>query len=102
MAASMTSKNSEPEHMKPGISELPRPPELSATSYIDVGDWLYALENPMGDLSNSSAAWRHGVFSLLRSLLCCLFEELKFSKAFLEVRGFRKQRDQGGEKVENW
>ena len=47
MAASMTSKNSEPEHMKPGISELPRPPELSATSYIDVGDWLHALEIPI-------------------------------------------------------
>eukprot|EP00439_Symbiodinium_sp_Y106_P015829 s83_g2.t1 len=57
MAASMTSKSAEPEHVKPGISELPRLPELSETSCIDVGDWLHALQCPMGDLSNSSAAW---------------------------------------------
>ena len=57
LAASMTSRSSEPEHVKPGISELPRLPELSETSCIDVGDWLHALQCPMGDLSNSSAAW---------------------------------------------
>ena len=48
MAASMTSKSAEPEHVKPGISELPRLPELSETSCIDVGDWLHALHVSYG------------------------------------------------------
>ncbi|CAE7595668.1 unnamed protein product [Symbiodinium sp. CCMP2456] len=51
MATSISNKSSEPEQVKPGISELARLPELSETSCIDVGDWLYALECSMGDLS---------------------------------------------------
>ena len=46
-----------PEVVRPGSGELPKLPELSENSTIDVGDWLHALGNAMGDLSNTSATW---------------------------------------------
>ena len=57
MSATIAIKAQEQEQVKPGISELPKLPELSETSCIDVGDWLHSLECPMGDLSNGSAVW---------------------------------------------
>ncbi|CAE7348343.1 unnamed protein product [Symbiodinium microadriaticum] len=65
MSASLATKASEPEVDKPGISELPRLPELSETSCIDVGDWLHALECPMGDISNGSAVWWREILASL-------------------------------------
>ena len=88
MAASMTSKGTEPEQVKPGISELPRLPELSETSCIDVGDWLHALENPMGDLSNSSAAWWHEVLLCLDRFYAAYLKSSNLSKLSLKPEAF--------------
>ncbi|CAE7236687.1 RE1, partial [Symbiodinium sp. KB8] len=65
MSATMAHKAQEMEVVKPGISELPKLPELSETSCIDIGDWVHALECPMGDLSNGSAGWWKEVLQCL-------------------------------------
>ena len=65
VSSSSSSPQSEPEVVKPGISELPRLSELSETSCIDVGDWLHALECPMGDISNGSAVWWREILAIL-------------------------------------
>eukprot|EP00439_Symbiodinium_sp_Y106_P020836 s5267_g2.t1 len=57
MSATMTHRAQELEVVKPGISELPKLPELSETSCIDIGDWIHSLQCPMGDLSNGSSGW---------------------------------------------
>ena len=57
MAVSMSGKAGEPEVVKPGSGELPKLPDLSENSAIDVGDWIHALGNAMGDLSNTSSVW---------------------------------------------
>ena len=74
MSATMTSRAHDQELVKPGITELPRLPDLSETSCIDVGDWLHALECPMGDLSNGSSMW-------WREILQCLD---RFYEAYLQ------------------
>ena len=63
MTASLTARTSEPEVVKPGLGELPKLPEVSETSAIDVGDWLHSLT--MGDLSNSSSTWWQAISSSL-------------------------------------
>eukprot|EP00439_Symbiodinium_sp_Y106_P023192 s1507_g2.t2 len=65
MSASLAAKATELEVVKPGISELPKLPELSETSCIDIGDWLHALECPMGDISNGSATWWREILASL-------------------------------------
>ena len=65
VSESLMSKAKEPEVVKPGISELPRLPELSENSAIDVGDWLHGLQNQMGDLSNGSGLWWKAVMASL-------------------------------------
>ena len=65
MSASLATKATELEVVKPGISELPKLPELSETSCIDIGDWLHALECPMGDISNGSATWWREILASL-------------------------------------
>ena len=65
VSESLMSKAKEPEVVKPGISELPRLPELSENSAIDVGDWLHGLQKQMGDLSNGSGLWWKAVMSSL-------------------------------------
>eukprot|EP00439_Symbiodinium_sp_Y106_P065195 s3398_g10.t1 len=57
MSQSLTNKAKDVEVVKPGLAELPRLPDLSASSAIDFGDWLHGLQNHMGDLSNSSSQW---------------------------------------------
>ena len=80
MSATMAHRAQELEVVKPGISELPRLPELSETSCIDVGDWIHSLECPMGDLSNGSAAW-------WREILACLD---RFYEAYLASSNLAK------------
>ena len=65
MSQSLTSKGKDVEIVKPGLAELPRLPELSQNSAIDVGDWLHGLHNHMGDLSNSSSQWWNEVMGCL-------------------------------------
>ena len=88
MAASMSSKGVDVEHVKPGISELPRLPELSETSCIDVGDWLHALENPMGDLSNSSATWWREVLLCLDRFYAAYLKSSNLAKLSLKPEAF--------------
>eukprot|EP00439_Symbiodinium_sp_Y106_P060167 s729_g8.t2 len=88
MAASMTSKSSEPEQVKPGISELPRLPELSETSCIDIGDWIHALQCPMGDLSNSSAAWWQEVLLCLDRFYQAYLRSSNLTKLSLRPESF--------------
>ena len=56
---------SKDEVVKPGQSELPKLPDLSANSAIDVGDWLHGLQNHMGDLSGNSGMWWKEVLACL-------------------------------------
>ena len=88
MAATMTNKGGEPEQVKPGISELPRLPEPSETSCIDIGDWLHSLECPMGDLSNSSAAWWQEVMSCLDRFYAAYLKSSNLSKLSLKPETF--------------
>ena len=37
--------------------DSPKLPEISESSSVDFGDWLYLIENVMSDLSTSSAEW---------------------------------------------
>ncbi|CAE7496302.1 PIP5K4 [Symbiodinium sp. CCMP2592] len=39
------------------VVEGPKLPEISDSSSVDFGDWLYCLEHTMGDISASSAEW---------------------------------------------
>ena len=80
MSASLNNRAHEMELVKPGISELPRLPELSETSCIDIGDWIHSLQCPMGDLSNGSSSW-------WRELLQCLD---RFYTAYLESSNLAK------------
>ena len=98
MAASMTSKGSEPEQVKPGISELPRLPELSETSCIDVGDWLHALQCPMGDLSNTSAAWWQEVLLCLDRFYDAYLKSSNLTKLSLRPESFAS----AGIKEDKW
>ena len=74
MNATLVHKAQELEVVKPGISELPKLPELSETSCIDIGDWVHSLQCPMGDLSNGSTGW-------WKELLQCLD---RFYNTYLE------------------
>ena len=65
VSESLRVKAKEPELVKPGVTELPKLPELSESSAIDVGDRLHGLQNHMGDLSNGSGLWWREVLSSL-------------------------------------
>ncbi|CAE7404103.1 GIP [Symbiodinium sp. CCMP2592] len=39
------------------VVEGPKLPEISESSSVDFGDWLYCLEHTMGDISTNSAEW---------------------------------------------
>ncbi|CAE7246860.1 TY2B-DR3 [Symbiodinium sp. CCMP2456] len=65
MSQTLSLKSKDVEVVKPGLAELPRLPELSTNSAIDVGDWLHGLQNHMGDLSNSSSQWWSEVLTCL-------------------------------------
>ena len=49
-------KGGKPEELSKS-QEAPKLPELSDTSSVDFGDWLYLMEHVMSDLSASSAEW---------------------------------------------
>ncbi|CAE7333282.1 unnamed protein product [Symbiodinium sp. KB8] len=49
-------KGGKPEELSKS-QEVPKLPELSDTSSVDFGDWLYLMEHVMSDLSASSAEW---------------------------------------------
>ncbi|CAE7215856.1 GIP [Symbiodinium sp. CCMP2592] len=49
-------KGNKPEELSKSV-EAPKLPEISESSSVDFGDWLYCLEHSMGDLSASSAEW---------------------------------------------
>ena len=55
MKESLSLKAREPEIVKPGAIDLPKLPEVSSNSAIDIGDWLHGIQNKMGDLSNASS-----------------------------------------------
>ncbi|CAE7228392.1 unnamed protein product [Symbiodinium sp. CCMP2456] len=53
-------KGAKPEEVTKAAAEIPKLPEVTETSAVDFGDWLYCVENVMGDLSATSAEWwRH-------------------------------------------
>ena len=64
MTESIISRSKD-EVIKPGQTELPKLPDLSANSAIDIGDWLHGLQNHMGDLSGNSGMWWQEVLSCL-------------------------------------
>ena len=64
MTESLASRSKD-EVVKPGQNELPKLPDLSTNSAIDVGDWLHGLQNHMGDLSGNSGMWWKEVLSCL-------------------------------------
>ena len=49
-------KGGKPEELSK-VTEGPKLAEISDSSSVDFGDWLYCLEHTMGDLSTSSAEW---------------------------------------------
>ena len=67
MEESLSQKAKEPELVKPGAIDLPKLPEISANSAIDIGDWLHGIQNYMGDLSNASGSWWREIMQCLRA-----------------------------------
>ncbi|CAE7383237.1 unnamed protein product, partial [Symbiodinium necroappetens] len=61
---------------------------LSETSCIDVGDWLHSLENPMGDLSNSSATWWREVLLCLDRFYAAYLKSSNLAKLSLKPEAF--------------
>ncbi|CAE7391000.1 PIP5K4, partial [Symbiodinium necroappetens] len=49
-------KNGKPEELSKAV-DAPKLPEISDSSSVDFGDWLYLIEHVMSDLSTSSAEW---------------------------------------------
>ncbi|CAE7939504.1 unnamed protein product, partial [Symbiodinium necroappetens] len=49
-------KGGKPEELSKA-AEAPKLPELSDSSSVDFGDWLYLMDHVMSDLSASSAEW---------------------------------------------
>ncbi|CAE7261345.1 unnamed protein product, partial [Symbiodinium sp. CCMP2456] len=50
-------KSAKPEEVTKAAADIPKLPEVTETSAVDFGDWLYCAENVMGDLSATSAEW---------------------------------------------
>ena len=88
MSATMAHKAQELEVVKPGISELPRLPELSETSCIDIGDWVHALECPMGDLSNGSSSWWKETLQCLDRFYDAYLKSSNIAKLSLKPEAF--------------
>eukprot|EP00439_Symbiodinium_sp_Y106_P061243 s1399_g9.t1 len=88
MTASLSSKSQEQEVVKPGISELPRLPELSETSCIDIGDWIHSLQCPMGDLSNGSSGWWKELLQCLDRFYSNYLESSNITKLSLKPESF--------------
>ena len=89
MSQSLTSKGKDVEIVKPGLAELPRLPELSQNSAIDVGDWLHGLHNHMGDLSNSSSQWWNEVMGCLTKFYEAYLAASHVGKLALRAVGLR-------------
>ena len=49
-------KGGKPEELSKAV-DAPKLPEISESSSVDFGDWLYLIEHVMSDLSTSSAEW---------------------------------------------
>ncbi|CAE7940178.1 unnamed protein product, partial [Symbiodinium necroappetens] len=49
-------KGGKPEELSKTV-DSPKLPEISESSSVDFGDWLYLIEHVMSDLSTSSAEW---------------------------------------------
>ena len=84
MSASIHHKVAEQEVVKPGISELPRLPELSETSCIDIEDWIHSLQCPMGDLSNGSSSWWKEILQCLDRFYSAYLESTNITKLSLK------------------
>ena len=67
MKESLSLKAREPEIVKPGAIDLPKLPEVSSNSAIDIGDWLHGIQNYMGDLSNASGLWWREIMTCLKA-----------------------------------
>ena len=67
MKESLSLKAREPEIVKPGAIDLPKLPEVSSNSAIDIGDWLHGIQNYMGDLSNASGLWWREIMICLKA-----------------------------------
>ena len=88
MTASLSRANNEVEVVKPGITELPKLADLTETSCLDIGDWLHALECPMGDISNTSSVWWRGILSSLDEYYKAYLESSNMGKLALKVENF--------------
>ncbi|OLP75490.1 Copia protein [Symbiodinium microadriaticum] len=88
MTASLSRANSEVEVVKPGITELPKLADLTETSCLDIGDWLHALECPMGDISNTSSVWWRGILASLDAYYKAYLESSNMGKLALKVENF--------------
>ncbi|CAE7296882.1 RE1 [Symbiodinium sp. KB8] len=88
MSATMAHKAQELEVVKPGISELPRLPELSETSCIDIGDWVHALECPMIDLSNGTSSWWKETLQCLDRFYDAYLKSSNIAKLSLKPEAF--------------